>query len=137
MHALPRLWRETDFRWLFLSQTISTTGDRIVLVALALLVTEQTGSTTDLGIVVGAQTAALVTFLLIGGVWADRLPRHRIMVSTDLIRCALHTLLAILIFADALDDLAARRRSRSASAPPRRSSAPPTAGSCRRPSRKS
>ncbi len=102
MHALPRLWRETDFRWLFLSQTISTTGDRIVLVALALLVTERTGSTTDLGIVLAAQTAALVTFLLIGGVWADRLPRHRIMVSTDLIRAALHTLLAILIFADAL-----------------------------------
>lgn len=103
VHALPRLWRETDFRWLFLSQTISTTGDRIVLVALALLVFEQTGSTLDLGIVIGAQTAALVTFLLIGGVWADRLPRHRIMVSTDLIRCALHTLLAVLIFADALE----------------------------------
>ncbi|HEX7291598.1 MAG TPA: MFS transporter [Conexibacter sp.] len=103
MHALPRLWRETDFRWLFLSQTISTTGDRIVLVTLALLVTEQTGSTTDLGIVVAAQTAALVTFLLIGGVWADRLPRHRIMVSTDLIRAALHALLALLIFADALE----------------------------------
>ena len=56
VHALPQLWRETDFRWLFLSQTISTTGDRIVLVALALLVTEQTGSTADLGIVVAAQT---------------------------------------------------------------------------------
>jgi len=102
VHALPRLWRETDFRWLFLSQAISTTGDRIVLVALALLVSERTGSTTDLGIVIAAQTAALVTFLLLGGVWADRLPRHRIMVSTDLIRGALHALLAILIFADAL-----------------------------------
>ena len=103
VHAIPRLWRETDFRWLFLSQAISTTGDRIVLVALALLVTEQTGSTTDLGIVIAAQTAALVTFLLIGGVWADRLPRHRIMVSTDLIRGGLHALLAVLIFADALE----------------------------------
>jgi len=103
VHALPRLWRETDFRWLFLSQAISTTGDRIVLVSLALLVTEQTGSTTDLGIVIAAQTAALVTFLLIGGVWADRLPRHRIMVSTDLIRCALHALLAALIFTDTLE----------------------------------
>jgi MFS family permease len=102
VHALPRLWREKDFRWLFLSQTISTTGDRIVLVALALLVTERTGSTTDLGIVIAAQTTALVTFLLLGGVWADRLPRHRIMVSTDLVRAALHTLLAVLIFTDAL-----------------------------------
>lgn len=103
MHALPRLWRETDFRWLFLSQTISTTGDRMVLVALALLVTEQTGSTTDLGIVIAAQTLSLVTFLLIGGVWADRLPRHRIMVSTDLIRAVLHGLLALLIFSGTVE----------------------------------
>lgn len=103
MHALPRLWRETDFRWLFLSQTISTTGDRIVLVALALLVTERTGSTTDLGIVIAAQTIALVTFLLLGGVWADRLPRHRIMVATDLVRGGLHALLALLIFTDAVE----------------------------------
>lgn len=103
MHALPRLWRETDFRWLFLSQTISTTGDRMVLVALALLVTEQTGSATDLGIVIAAQTAALVTFLLIGGVWADRLPRHRIMVSTDLVRAVLHGLLALLIFTGSVE----------------------------------
>lgn len=102
MHRLPQLWRHTDFRWLFLSQSISTTGDRIVLVALALLVTERTGSTADLGFVIAAQTAALVTFLLIGGVWADRLPRHRIMLSTDLVRGALHALLAALIFTDTL-----------------------------------
>lgn len=103
MHALPRLWRETDFRWLFLSQSISTTGDRMVLVTLALLVTEQTGSTADLGIVVGAQTAAIVVFLLLGGVWADRLPRQRIMISTDLIRGLLHALLAVLIFTGAVE----------------------------------
>jgi MFS family permease len=102
VQRLPRLWRHKDFRWLFVSQTISTTGDRIVLVALALLVTERTGSTTDLGIVIAAHTAALVTFLLIGGVWADRLPRHRIMLYTDLIRGALHALLAALIFTNAL-----------------------------------
>ena len=103
MDRLPRLWRCKDFRWLFISQTISTTGDRIVLVALAVLVTERTGSTADLGLVIAAQTTALVTFLLFGGVWADRLPRHRIMVSTDLIRAALHTLLAVLIFSGDVD----------------------------------
>ncbi len=102
MRHLSVLWSERDFRWLFLSQAISTTGDRLVLVALALLVTQRTGSTTDLGLVIGAQTAALVLFLLIGGAWADRLPRHRIMVSTDLLRCLLHGGLAVLIFTDVL-----------------------------------
>ena len=99
---LPLLWACRDFRWLFLSQTVSTTGDRIVVVALALLVTERTGSTADLGLVLGVYTAAQVVFLLIGGVWADRLPRHRIMLSTDLIRGSLHALLAVLILADAV-----------------------------------
>jgi MFS family permease len=103
VHRLPLLWRHRDFRWLFLSQAISTTGDRIVLVALAVLVTEQTGSTADLGIVLAAHAAALVAFLLLGGVWADRLTRHRVMLSTDLVRGAPHLLLATLIFADALE----------------------------------
>ncbi len=30
--------------------------------------------------------------------WADRLPRHRVMIATDLVRFALHALLAVLIF---------------------------------------
>jgi len=103
MHRFALLWSHRDFRWLFLSQTISTTGDRIVVVALALLVTERTGSTADLGLVLGAYTAAQVGFLLLGGVWADRLPRHRIMLSTDLLRGGLHALLAALILADAIE----------------------------------
>lgn len=100
MHRFSLLWGHRDFRWLFLSQTVSTTGDRIVLVALVLLVTEQTGSTAELGLVLGAYTLAHVMFVLVGGVWADRLPRHRIMLSTDLIRGSLHALLAMLIVTD-------------------------------------
>jgi predicted MFS family arabinose efflux permease len=100
VRQLPRLWSHRDFRWLFVSQTISTTGDRIVLVALALLVTQRTGSTADLGLVLGVYTAANVAFLLLGGVWADRLPRHRLMLSTDLLRGSLHALLAVLILTD-------------------------------------
>lgn len=100
VQGISILSRHRDFRWLFFSQTLSTTGDRIVLVALALLVTERTGSTADLGLVLGAYTFAHVAFLLIGGMWADRLPRHRIIVATDLARAALHALLAALILAD-------------------------------------
>ncbi|HST37865.1 MAG TPA: MFS transporter [Conexibacter sp.] len=102
MNRFSRLWGHKDFRWLFLSQTISTTGDRIVLVALALLVTERTVSTAELGLVLGVYTASHLAFVLLDGVWADRLPRHRIMLSTDLIRGCLHTLLAVLILVDAI-----------------------------------
>ncbi len=73
-----------------------------MLVALALFVVAKTGSATDLGLVLAAHALSLVAFLLIGGVWADRLPRHRVMLATDLVRFALHALLAALIFAGAV-----------------------------------
>jgi MFS family permease len=97
-----RVLRYPDFRYLFLGQAASVVGDRVVLVAIALFVTQRTGSPTDLGVVLGAQTVPLVALLLFGGVWADRLPRHRIMVATDVVRAALHALLAILIFTGAV-----------------------------------
>jgi MFS family permease len=94
--------RERNFLLLFLGQATSTIGDRIVFVALALYVTE-IGSPSDVGLVLAAATFPLVAFLLLGGVWADRLPRHKLMIATDLARFALHALLAALIFADAIE----------------------------------
>jgi MFS family permease len=91
------VFRHRDFRLLLCGQAASTIGDRIVFVALALYVTEL-GSPSDVGIVLACHALPLVGFLLIGGVWADRLPRHKVMVATDLIRFALHALLALLIF---------------------------------------
>ena len=89
--------RYSDFRRLWLGQTLSTIGDRLVAVALALFVVQETGSASDLAIVLAAYSAPFVLFVLIGGVWADRLPRQRIMIATDLARFALHALLATLI----------------------------------------
>ena len=71
----------------------STLGDRLVFVALALYVTD-IGSPTDVGLVLAANASRSSRLLLFGGVWADRLPRHRVMVVTDLVRALLHGLLA-------------------------------------------
>ncbi len=90
--------RHRDYRFLWLSQTTSSIGDAIVFVALALFVIDRTGSPTDLGLVLAAGTVPLLVFLLVGGVWADRLPRHAVVIVTDLTRFALHGLLAVLIF---------------------------------------
>jgi MFS family permease len=97
-----RVLRQRDFFNLLVGQAASTIGDRIVFVALALYVTD-IGSPTDVGIVLAAHTLPLVGFLLLGGVWADRLPRHRVMIVTDLIRFALHAALAALIFTGAVE----------------------------------
>lgn len=100
--AQLRVLRHRDFRYLWLAQSSSVIGDCIVIVALALFVIELTGSATDLGFVLAAASLPLVAFLLLGGVWADRLPRHRVMVVTDLVRFTLHALLAALIFTGAV-----------------------------------
>jgi MFS family permease len=97
-----RVLRQRDFFNLFAGQAASTIGDRIVFVALALYVTD-IGSPTDVGIVLAAATIPLVSFLLIGGVWADRLPRNRVMIVTDLARFGLHAVLAALIFTGAVE----------------------------------
>ena len=103
MSSYLRVLRHKDFRYLFLGQSASVIGDRAVVVAIALFVTQRTGSATDLGLVLAAQAIPLVGLLLFGGVWADRLPRHRIMVVTDLMRAGLHALLATLIFTGAVE----------------------------------
>ena len=77
-------------------------GDQAVVVALALFVTQLTGSPTDLGLVLGARALPLVALVLFGGVWADRLPRQKIMIAADAVRAVLHATLAILIFAGAV-----------------------------------
>jgi MFS family permease len=91
--------KERPFRLLFIGQAVSLLGDGMVGVALAFAVLEETGSASDLGIVLAARTVPLVAFLLAGGVWADRLPRRALMVATDLIRVGAHGLMAALLIA--------------------------------------
>jgi len=97
LRELLRVLRHRDFRLLWLANSASVVGDRIVTVALALFVVELTGSARDLGLVLAAYTLPLVFFLLVGGVYADRLPRHLVAVVTDVVRFVLHGLLALLI----------------------------------------
>ena len=60
----------------------------MVPVALTFAVLHLTGSVSDLGIVLAAQNVPLVVFVLLGGVWADRLPRQLVMLTSDLVRFA-------------------------------------------------
>src|SRR5436190_4663663 len=97
MSTYLRVLRHPDFRFLFLGQSASAVGDQVVVVALALYITQGTGSPGDLGLVLAAQALPLVALILFGGVWADRLARHRIMIVCDLARALLHGVLALLI----------------------------------------
>ena len=56
-----------------------------------------TGSASDLGYVLAAKTVPLVAFLLVGGVFADRLPRRAVMLTADVVRLGSQGTVALLI----------------------------------------
>jgi MFS family permease len=75
--------RAREFRLLFAGRTISLVGSAIAPVALAFAVLDLTGSKTDLGLILACREIPLIVFLLAGGIWADRLPRNRVMVGAN------------------------------------------------------
>lgn len=74
-----------EFRLLFLGRAVSFAGSAMAPVALAFAVLELDGSATDLGIVLTLAILPQLVFLLVGGVVADRLPRHLVMVASNVL----------------------------------------------------
>ncbi len=77
---------ERSFRLLFVGQGVSSIGDGVAPIALAFGVLELTGSVRDLGVILAARSVPLIAFVLIGGVWSDRLSRQAVMLFSDLAR---------------------------------------------------
>ncbi|HEV2122441.1 MAG TPA: MFS transporter [Chloroflexota bacterium] len=73
----------SDFRRLFIAQTVSSFGDALLPVALTFAVIESGGSASDIGLVLGAALLPTVALTLVGGVWADRVSRRAILVGSD------------------------------------------------------
>ena len=88
---------EREFRLLFIGRTISLFGSAFAPIALAFAVVALTGSPADLGLVLSAYMLAHLVFLLAGGVWADRIPRHLVMVTSDLLSGATQIAAAVLL----------------------------------------
>jgi len=75
--------REREFRLFFAGRAISLLGGSIAPVALAFAVLDLTGSKTDLGLILAAREIPLILFLLVDGIFADRIPRNRVMVGAN------------------------------------------------------
>jgi MFS family permease len=89
--------QEREFRLFFSGQMVSLLGDAVTPFALAWAVLDLTGSARDLGFVLAAHIAPLVVFLLVGGVFADRLPRRGVMLTADVARMAIQAATAALL----------------------------------------
>jgi MFS family permease len=88
---------EREFRLLFAGRTTSMLGSAIARIALAFAVLDLTGSASDLGLVLASYAVATIVLLLIGGVLADRLPRHHVMVAANLVSCSTQAVVAALL----------------------------------------
>ncbi|MGN6245968.1 MAG: MFS transporter [Motilibacteraceae bacterium] len=89
---------ERDFALLFAGQSVSVFGDRLVMVAMPFAVLSVPGAgAADVGLVLGASALTLALFVLVGGVWADRLPRHLTMLASDVVRAVAQGITAALL----------------------------------------
>jgi MFS family permease len=70
-------------------------------IALAFAVLDLTGSASDLGWVLAASWIPQIVFILVGGVWADRLPRNVVMVGANVLSGAAQAAVAVLLLAGA------------------------------------
>jgi MFS family permease len=87
-----------SYRLLWTGQTVSSAGDSLTQLATVFAILRIGGSVADIGYVIAAGTFTSVAFLLVGGVWADRLPRRLVMLSSDAVRAVVQAILAVLLF---------------------------------------
>ena len=89
------LFSYKDYRNFFFSGLIFVLGSSAFPIALAIAVLDNGGGTSELGLILAARVASGTLFMLIGGVWADRLPRKWIMIGADSFRAVLCIFLVV------------------------------------------
>jgi MFS family permease len=95
--------QEPRFRLLWLGQTASALGDSLIYVALPFAVLQIGGGAAEIGIVAAAYTLARAGFIVVGGVWADRLPRRLVMLTCDAVRAAVDAFIAVALLTGVME----------------------------------
>ncbi|HEX4087423.1 MAG TPA: MFS transporter [Trebonia sp.] len=85
------------YRLMWLGSTTSSIGDAVVQVALVFAILHIGGTASDIGIIAAVETVARIAFVLVGGVWADRLRRQYVMLTADAVRGVVQATLAVLL----------------------------------------
>jgi len=81
--------RRSDFRKLWIAQTVSILGDKINQVALGIMVWRATGSPAQTGLVFAITFLPSALFGLVAGPFVDRWDRRRTMITADVVRACL------------------------------------------------
>jgi len=96
--ALFRSFRHRNYRLYFSGQLVSLTGTWMQSTAQGWLVYRLTGSSLALGMVGFATLLPVLIFGLFGGVLADRLPKRRLLIVSQVLAMVLATGLSLLTF---------------------------------------
>ena len=96
-------FRSPPFRMLFGGRLADNVANAVAPIALAFAVLDLGGSPTVLGLVLAARTVPMVLLVLFGGVVADRLPRHRVLVAANVLSAGTQALVAVLLLAGAAE----------------------------------
>jgi DHA3 family tetracycline resistance protein-like MFS transporter len=81
-----RALRVRDFAWLWSGQTVSSLGDGIFTIALAIVTLEVDHSPSGIAFVFAARAVPSVLLSLVGGVVVDRVSRRLTMLTSDGVR---------------------------------------------------
>ena len=97
-------WRESlhpltfrAFRLLLAGRLADNLAHAIAPIALAFAVLDLGGTPSQLGLVLACRAVPTVLLILIGGVIADRLPRHLVLVVANIVGAATQALVAVLL----------------------------------------
>ncbi len=97
-HApVPGPLQSRNFRLLLACNVISVTGTAVAIVATPFAVLAIGGSASDVGYVAAAVLVPGIFFLLLGGVVADRLPRHQVMTAANALQALAQAASAALV----------------------------------------
>jgi MFS family permease len=91
---------ERNFRLLIASSTISGLGDGISVIALVFAVLQVSDSAIALGLVIAARQIADAAIVLVAGVWADRLPRHLVLIAVAIVQGVVQAITGTLVLTD-------------------------------------
>jgi MFS family permease len=94
-----RLLAEPLFRSLFAGRVLAALASAVAPVLLAFAVLDRHASAAALGTVLAARSVPQLLLLLLGGVVADRLPRHRVAVAALSVAAASQATVAMLVLA--------------------------------------
>lgn len=95
-NRLPATLAYPEFRRLFLGYVISAMGDGLQPLTLTFLVLLSGGGVGGLGLVLACGEVPTILFSLIGGVWADRVDRKRVLILSNLGQGAAQAVTAVL-----------------------------------------